>query len=1086
MMKKILYLTLFVLSLSPAVFGQTMTFNSGAAETGFTFSGWNAASGTIWVANLATTATITKNTGTWTLVSFHVGPYVGANIMRVEDNLGHSYEYNSATAATYTLNWAGITTLTFSRVSGSGASADIDDIVYTSCTDPTIPTVTHTPATVCNGSTATLNISGTLNDATSWKVYSGSCGGTLVGSTTGSSLVVTPALPNTTYYVRGEGGCVSPGSCASHIVTVTPLQSAAFNYSASSYCKNAADPTPTITGVTGGTFSSSPAGLSLNTTTGAIDVSASTAGPYTITYTTPGPCPGTATASVTINSVETATINYSLASYCANGSDPLPTITGVGGGTFSSVPSGLSINSSTGLIDVSASTANGYTVNYVTPGGCPGTATDAVAVVASDNAAFHYASAAYCINGTDPSPVITGLTGGAFSITPGGLSLNTATGVIDLSASVAGAYTITYTTAGPCPNTANFALTINTLDNASFNYSGPSYCANGMDPAPVITGMTGGAFSSSPAGLSINAATGVIDVSASTAGPYVVTYTTAGACSNFSNAGISINAADNAAFGYSLGSYCNNGTDPTPTISGLSGGSFSSTAGISLAPATGTLDLSASTAGPYTITYTTNGACPNTSNVSISIVPVDNAAFNYSASDYCSNGSDPTPVITGLAGGSFSSSAGISIAPSTGIIDLSASTAGPYTITYTTAGACPNSSNVLITIHTLDDASFHYSQSSYCSNGIDPFPSITGFSGGSFSSTAGLSLNSATGVVDLSASSAGLYDITYTTPGSCSNSSNVSMTIISQDNASFSYTGSSFCVNGSDPTPAVTGLSGGSFSGTAGLLISPATGTIDLSGSSTGLHSITYTTNGDCPNSLDVALTVLATDDASFNYAETSYCGNGVNPGPTVTGLNGGSFSSTAGLSINPASGVIDLAGSASGNYSITYTTNGSCPNTSNQSLTIYVVDNSITINNATLIANLSGATYQWINCSSMLAVDFETNQSFSPSANGYYAVVVTQNGCSDTSNCFDLTTVGISEHESDGVKVFPNPTSGIFNIILMGTYDINVLDVRGRIVYSGQMTDQKLIDLGKCTPGTYVLQLKQAERTIYLKLLVQ
>ena len=37
-----------------------------------------------------------------------------------------------------------------------------------------------------------------------------------------------------------------------------------------------------------------------------------------------------------------------------------------------------------------------------------------------------------------------------------------------------------------------------------------------------------------------------------------------------------------------------------------------------------------------------------------------------------------------------------------------------------------------------------------------------------------------------------------------------------------------------------------------------------------------------------------------------------------------------------------------------------------------------------------------------------ETSQEFTPTTNGEYAVIVTNNGCSDTSNCLTLTTVGI------------------------------------------------------------------------------
>jgi len=64
--------------------------------------------------------------------------------------------------------------------------------------------------------------------------------------------------------------------------------SAAFSYSASSYHQGEADPTPTITGTAGGTFSATPSGLSINTSTGTIDLDNSTIQSYTITYTVSG------------------------------------------------------------------------------------------------------------------------------------------------------------------------------------------------------------------------------------------------------------------------------------------------------------------------------------------------------------------------------------------------------------------------------------------------------------------------------------------------------------------------------------------------------------------------------------------------------------------------------------------------------------------------------------------------------------------------------------------------------------------------------------------------------------------------------
>ena len=64
--------------------------------------------------------------------------------------------------------------------------------------------------------------------------------------------------------------------------------SATFSYSKSSFHQGEADPTPTITGTAGGTFSATPSGLSINTSTGTIDLDNSTIQSYTITYTVSG------------------------------------------------------------------------------------------------------------------------------------------------------------------------------------------------------------------------------------------------------------------------------------------------------------------------------------------------------------------------------------------------------------------------------------------------------------------------------------------------------------------------------------------------------------------------------------------------------------------------------------------------------------------------------------------------------------------------------------------------------------------------------------------------------------------------------
>ncbi len=103
--------------------------------------------------------------------------------------------------------------------------------------------------------------------------------------------------------------------------------------------------------------------------------------------------------------------------------------------------------------------------------------------------------------------------------------------------------------------------------------------------------------------------------------------------------------------------------------------------------------------------------------------------------------------------------------------------------------------------------------------------------------------------------------------------------------------------------------------------------------------------------------------------------------------------------------------------------------------------DNSVTANSTTLTANATGVTYQWIDCNNgNAAIAGETNQSFTATSTGNYAVIVTQGLCSDTSTCFAVSTVGIKNNLNDnGISLMPNPNNGTFTIksTREGTYAI-------------------------------------------------
>jgi hypothetical protein len=110
---------------------------------------------------------------------------------------------------------------------GSDPSFAVDNITLsTVCANPDVPTITAAPSTICPSANSTLTWAGNLNAATNWHIYTASCGGTQIGTSTVNSFVVNPSI-TTTYYIRGEdgAGCVdeSTGLCGTVTVTIQDI-----------------------------------------------------------------------------------------------------------------------------------------------------------------------------------------------------------------------------------------------------------------------------------------------------------------------------------------------------------------------------------------------------------------------------------------------------------------------------------------------------------------------------------------------------------------------------------------------------------------------------------------------------------------------------------------------------------------------------------------------------------------------------------------------------------------------------------------------------------------------------------------------
>ena len=426
-----------------------------------------------------------------------------------------------------------------------------------------------------------------------------------------------------------------------------------------------------------------------------------------------------------------------------------------------------------------------------------------------------YSASAFCADASDPTPTVQNNAGaGTFSSTTGLVFISTSTGEIDISASTAGSYVITYTDTDAA--TATFNLSINALPTVIVNASAGTIC-NGESTTLTASGASTYVWND---GNTDNPRT----VSPTTTTLFTATGTDSNGCTSSGGTTITVNALPTVEITGTL-TYCAGSTTTLTATAGLSSYLWSTGA------TTQSINV---TAGSYTVTGTDSNGCSATSSAStVTELPLDSATVTYSASAYCqmptgalavdgyyplyttesaaqAESSDgtahshtlsgttyympndgviiyhetyslttPAPTITGESGTFSESTGNLSIDSSTGVINVNNSTAGTYTVVYTTNGSCPNTVNNTITVNALDGATFAYSSNSLPQTGTASLTTTPTTSGGVFSAyPSGLSINSSTGEIDLAASTIQSYKIFYETSGAgCPNSSTFDLAV---------------------------------------------------------------------------------------------------------------------------------------------------------------------------------------------------------------------------------------------------------------------------------------------------------------------
>jgi gliding motility-associated-like protein len=403
-----------------------------------------------------------------------------------------------------------------------------------------------------------------------------------------------------------------------------------------------------------------------------------------------------------------------------------------------------------------------------------------------------------------------------------------------INVNTAGLYSVTITDGNMCQNTDAVTIVIQASFDASIT-SGPNYCINGgntsftaVDAGGVWSGngiSSGGLFNPISAGV----------------GQHLIHYSIAGSCGDVDSILVNVYPAPVVDLGSDF-NLCSGDNAILDAGAGLS---------YNWSTSQSSQTISVNTGGLYSVTVTDGNNCQATDEITVTLINQQDATI-LTSGPFCSN-ITPVQFIGQDAGGVWSGN-GISAG---GLFDPATAGSGTHTITYGISGTCGDTATVNITVNAAPIVDLGSAQSA-CVGDIITLDAGPG-------SSYNWSPSGSTQTLDVTTS--GTYSVTVTDGNGCQGTDNVTITFLSQQDASI-LTDGPFCSNvGVQQFNAQD--AGGTWSGN-GINTS---GEFSPSSAGPGDHTITYTIAGSCGDTDTKIITVNEAPTVSYTYTDESCIG---------------------------------------------------------------------------------------------------------------------------------------------------------------------------------------------------------------------
>lgn len=243
-----------------------------------------------------------------------------------------------------------------------------------------------------------------------------------------------------------------------------------------------------------------------------------------------------------------------------------------------------------------------------------------------------------------------------------------------------------------------------------------------------------------------------------------------------------------------------------------------------------------------------------------------------------------------------------------------------------------------------------------------------------------------------------------------------------------------------------------------------------------------------CYDTSILNISVLPLEDASFTASDI--CDDEI---LTLTHPdNSGTWSGTG--VTDGGSGIGDFASTTAGDYYITYTTGGTCPDTYTDTLEVFASPAAGFTFTGSITVDFTDASTGTISSYSWDFGDGNTSTQTSPShtytTDGNYIVclvVESTEGCNDTI-CQDVTIagIGINEMSASGISFYPNPASDLITIDTDESVVLSIFDVIGKLMIQQRIDANSTISVENLVPGSYFIQFEQNGEKYTEKLIIR